>query len=228
MGYKRRPQILAASARVIATRGITGLRLADVAAEAGVSVGTVQHYFRTRERLLMETFQYETNQAVERWFRAADGGSTAWRRLLALVDIVLDEATFRERWTRWLQFWAVYARDPRRRRAMGETYEQWREPFRAVIEEGVAAGEFRPAWPVEDAVDRIVALVDGLALQVLLDAPGASTERMRELLVASLAADLGVDPASRRDGRVQRSQKRVSAARVSSIPARPRVGSSGT
>jgi AcrR family transcriptional regulator len=228
MGYKRRPQILAASASVIATRGITGLRLADVADEAGVSVGTVQHYFGTRERLLMETFRYETNRAVERWFRAADNGTSAWQRILALVDIVLDEATFRERWTRWLQFWAVYARDARRRRMMGEIYEQWREPFRAVIQEGVASGEFRPAWSVEDAVDRVVALFDGLALQVLLEAPGASIERMRELLVVSLAADLGVDLASGRDGRAQRSQKRASAARAASIPARPRVGSSGT
>jgi AcrR family transcriptional regulator len=226
MGSKRRPQILAASASVIATRGITGLRLADVAAEAGVSVGTVQHYFRTREGLLMETFAYETNRAVERWIRAADGGASPWQRLLALVDIVLDEATFRERWTRWLQFWAVYARDPGRRRAMGEIYEQWREPFRVVIEEGVACGEFRPAWSLEDAVDRTVALFDGLALQVVLYAPGASLERIRRLLVASLAADLGVDGAQ--DGRGQRAQKRARAVRAASIPARPRVGSSGT
>jgi AcrR family transcriptional regulator len=228
MGSKRRPQILAAAASVITTRGITGLRLSDVADEAGVSVGTVQHYFGTRECLLMETFQYETNRAVERWYRAGAAAASPWQRLLALVDIVLDEATFRERWTRWLQFWAVYARDPRRRSAMGEIYEQWREPFLTVIEEGVASGELRPAWPIEDAVDRVVALFDGLALQVLLEAPGASIERMRKLLVASLAADLGVDLASRRDGRAQRSQNGVKAARAASMPSRPRAGSSGT
>jgi AcrR family transcriptional regulator len=227
MGYKRRPQILAASASVIATRGITGLRLTDVAAEAGVSVGTVQHYFGTRERLLMETFRYETNRAVERWYRAGDGAAGPWQRLLALVDIVLDEATFRERWTRWLQFWAVYARDESRRHVMGEIYEQWREPFRAVIAEGVASGELRPAWPLDDVVDRVVALFDGLALQVLLDAPGTSLERIRHLLVASLAADLGVDGAME-NGRAQRSQKPARASRAAAIPARPRVGSSGT
>ena len=115
MGAKRRPQILSAAAKVIAQRGITGLRLADVAAEAGVSIGTVQHYFGSRERLLMETFAFERDRAVERWFLAADGSATPWERVLALIDIVLDPPTFRERWTRWLQFWAVSARDPRRR-----------------------------------------------------------------------------------------------------------------
>jgi AcrR family transcriptional regulator len=191
MGSTRRPQILAAAAKVIARRGITGLRLADVAHEAGVSVGTVQYYFRSRERLLVETFAFETNRMVDRWLRA-DGDADPWGQVIALIDIVLDPPTFRERWTRWLQFWAAYAREPRRRRAMGEVYEQWREPFRRVIEEGVASGAFRPTWTVDEAIDRTVALFDGLALQVVLEAPGASLERMRELLVASLAADLGV------------------------------------
>ena len=227
MAPTRRPQILAAAAKVIARRGFTGLRLADVAAEAGVSIGTVQHYFGTRERLLMATFSFETDQAVERWYQAADGGVTPWQQVLALVDIVLEPPTFRERWTRWLQFWAVYARDPRRRRAMGEIYEQWRAPFRRVIEEGVATGAFRPAWSIEDAVDRTVALFDGLALQTLLEAPGTSLERLRELLVTSLAADLGVDPGCL-DGRGQSSQKRDRAARAASMPARPRAASSGT
>ena len=48
-------------------RGLTALRLADVADEAGVSVGTIQHYFGTRERLLLETFAFETERALERW-----------------------------------------------------------------------------------------------------------------------------------------------------------------
>ena len=75
-------------------------------------------------------------------------------------------------------------------------------------------------------MDRTVALLDGLALQTLLEAPGTSLERIRELLVASLATDLGVD-AGRPAGR-QSSQKPARAVRAASMPARPRVASSGT
>ena len=110
---------------------------------------------------------------------------------------------------------------------MVEVYERWRAPFRLVIEEGVATGAFRPARPVEEIVDRTVALFDGLALQVLLEAPGMSLERLRELLVTSLAADLGVDPGPL-NGRRQSSQKPERAARAASMPARPRAASSGT
>jgi AcrR family transcriptional regulator len=193
MGNVRRPQILDAAARVISRRGVTGLRLVDVAEEAGLSVGSIQHYFGTRDRLLVQTFSYETDRAFERWVESADGGSDAWGRLVALVDIVLDPSTFRERWTRWLQFWAVYARDPKLRRSMGQAYEMWRMPFRRAFEDGIASGEFRPSRPLDVLVDRTVALFDGLVLQVLLEAPGTTLERARELLLNSLATDLGVE-----------------------------------
>jgi AcrR family transcriptional regulator len=209
---------LAATAKVIARKGLTGLRLADVAEEAGLSVGTVQHYFGTRDALLMETFAFVSEQALDRWLAESDGADS-WSGVVALVDLVIDPPTFRERWTRWLQFWAAYSRDPKLRPRMGAAYEQWRLPFRRVFEAGIGAGEFRPAMPVDVLVDRTVALFDGLALQVLLEAPGASIGRMRELLLESLAADLGI---------AQRPQKRTSAALAASIPSRPRLASSGT
>jgi AcrR family transcriptional regulator len=198
MGAIRRPQILDAAAKVIARRGFSGLRLADVADEAGVSVGTVQHYFGRREALLMETFAYVSRRAVDRWLQEDPDGD-AWHRLVDLVDVVIDPSTFRDRWMRWLEFWAAYARDPKLRRSMGSAYEQWRLPFRRAFEAGVASGEFHPTMPIEAIVDRAVALFDGLALQVLLAAPGASIDRMRALLLESLAVDLGVDPS--RNGR---------------------------
>ena len=94
------------------------------------------------------------------------------------MEAVTHPPTFRERWTRWLQFWAVYARDPSLRGEMTDVYAVWCEPFRFAIETGVASGEFRPQASVTDLVDTTVALLDGLALQVLHEAPGASLERM--------------------------------------------------
>jgi AcrR family transcriptional regulator len=185
----------------VARRGVTGLRFQDVAVEAGVSIGTVQHYFGNRERLLVETFAWETEQAMQRWVAASSNGASAWEEIAVLVDIVLRPETFRERWTRWLQFWAAYAREPELRTAMGAVYERWRSPFRHAVEAGIASGEFRPAHDVDAVVDRAVALVDGLALQVLLEAPGMSLGRMRELVLDGLAAELGVERAPGRAGR---------------------------
>jgi AcrR family transcriptional regulator len=219
MAGERRPQILAAAARVIARRGLTGLRLADVASEAGVSIGTIQHYFGTRQRLLLETFTFETERSLDRWLSAGHNGANAWEQMLALVDIVLDPPTFRERWTRWLQFWAAYARDPKLRRSISATYDHWRAPFERAIGAGIESRHFAPDLPLDSVVDRALALLDGLALQVLLEAPGMTLERMRALLVAGLASDLGVP---------QSSQNGAREPRADSIPSRPRLAASGT
>ena len=52
----RRDEVLAAAATVMARMGFERMRLRDVATEAGVSIGLLQHYFETREQLGREAF----------------------------------------------------------------------------------------------------------------------------------------------------------------------------
>ncbi len=191
LAAERKPQILQAAVRVIGRRGLEGTRLVDVAEEAGLSVGAVQHYFGTREELLAAAFAFESERAAARWAGASNGEPDGWRQLLLLIDTVLDPRRSRVRWARWLEFWAAAARDPSLRPEMRQAYEYWRAPIRGAIEAGIESGAFRPADPLDAVVDRAVATCDGLALQVLLD--DMSLERMRELLVNGLAAELGVE-----------------------------------
>ena len=181
LAEERKPQILRAAARVIGERGIEGTRLVDVAREAGLSVGAVQHYFGTRDRLLSAAFAFESERAAERWQAAADGAPDAWAKLIGLVGSAVDPERSRTRWARWLEFWAASARDPALRPEMRLAYEYWRAPIRKAIEEGVDEGLFRPAGSLDAVVDRVVATFDGLALQVLLD--GMPLEHMRDMLV---------------------------------------------
>lgn len=48
----RREQITGAVYRLIAQRGFDAVSLREVAAEAGVSMGLVQHYFKTKDQML--------------------------------------------------------------------------------------------------------------------------------------------------------------------------------
>ena len=50
----RRPQILAAAAEVIAERGVSGTRIADVAERAGTSAPGVLYWFDSKDQLLGE------------------------------------------------------------------------------------------------------------------------------------------------------------------------------
>jgi AcrR family transcriptional regulator len=194
---ERRPQILDAATRVIAARGFDGLRLSDVAEEGGFSVGTVQHYFGSREALLDGAFRQMQAVSLRRWYAVAGREPDPWRRLTSLFESAsIDNDRFRERWTLWLEFWTMCLRDAAMRRDSGDLHGAWQAPLREAIESGIAAGRFDPRCSIDDIVDRALALMDGLALQLLLEVPDATRERMRDLIIDAIAADLRVDPST--------------------------------
>jgi len=173
--------------RALAARGFERLRLADVASEAGVSVGTVQHYFRSREALVAATFRHFNDDAVARWTAVADTAIDPWGRLEALTGYV---ATRLLRWDVWTEVAAAAMRDDVLRASYEEAYRLWRAPIATAVAEGVERGAFTPVRPVADVVDGFLALVDGLGLQAQLGL--VSRERLHELLLSRLADDLGV------------------------------------
>ena len=61
----RRSQILRAAARRIARDGVRGLRVTDVAEEAGVSPGLLYYHFTDRSGLLSATLDYINDHANE-------------------------------------------------------------------------------------------------------------------------------------------------------------------
>ena len=177
--------------RVIATRGFDGMRLSDVAEEAGVSVGTVQHYFGSREAVLVGAFRHVHAVALRRWHAAAAGESDPWLRLVAIIDSAIDER-YRERWALWLDYWTLCQRDESMRRDSADLHRAWMAPVCRAIDDGVEEGLFAPLGCTDDVAERLIALMDGLALQLLLDIPQTSVARTREMLLAALARDLDV------------------------------------
>ena len=198
----RRATIVDAAVAVIAARGVDQARLGDIAEEAGVSLGLVQHYFRHRERLVAEAFQSETERVTERWQSVSESGAPALHRLLSYLHLVAPAGErFAGRahvtgWAFWIEFWSTANRDPAIRERMRDFYALFAEPFHAAIADGLEAGDFRLRRPQQDVVDRIVSLGDGLAVQTLLGTIDGN--RMFVLMADALCDELGVSEADRR------------------------------
>lgn len=173
-GVTTRTRILAAAMRQIAERGYAGMRLADVAVDAGVSLGLVQHYFGTRTGLLQAAFEAGTEVNLRRARAIADGPGTPAERLAALLrwgcaDIDPADGS----WAFWFEFWLAALREPElslRNRA-GDA--GWQEAFQRVLTDGVADGSFAPAGTVEQVAAQLVALIDGTMLRRMLGSQGA-------------------------------------------------------
>jgi AcrR family transcriptional regulator len=199
---ERRAAIVEAAVTVIAARGVGQARLADIAEEAGVSLGLVQHYFRHRDRLVSEAFRSESERVIGRWRAAGDAGASPLERLLLFLKYLTpagEAAAGRAHdtgWAFWIEFWSTANRDPAIRAEVREFYATFAEPFHVAISDGLERGDFKLRRPVQDVVDRMVALGDGLAVQTLLgDIDG---ERMFVLLADAICDELGVSEADRR------------------------------
>lgn len=193
----RRDAILEAAAVVISQRGVDSARMADIAEQAGVSLGLVQHYFRHRDRLLEEVFRHELQRISVAWGSFVEPESAPLERLIDYLALTVptgpDYASreFGPRWGFWLELWSKAHRDDAIGSQVPGVYRSFAVPFAQAIEEGIAAGLFAPRSPVPDAIDRMIAMIDGLAVQTLVG--GAPNGRMLALLVDALCAELGLD-----------------------------------
>ena len=84
----RRSAILDAAINVIARRGVRGLRVEHVAAEAGVAVSLIYYYFGSRNGLVRATLDHANERAATTARRggAARGREKVERSLLAELD----------------------------------------------------------------------------------------------------------------------------------------------
>lgn len=141
----RREEILEAAVAVFADLGYSRATLADVARGAGVSAGTVSHYFRTKEALFEELIRQKMERVAAVEAALAEPGRSheeILRRVLGHFSGMLSE-----RGTACLSAVIKSERGalPGAARIMIEQVgERFRRLLVRLVEGGIEAGEFRP------------------------------------------------------------------------------------
>ena len=199
LARQRRTQIIAATSEVIIRSGVDGARLKDIADEAGVSLGMVQHYFRHREELVVTTMSSLLELTLATWRVVSAREPDPVRRLFALLRFqVSGWAPFAKRWSFWVEFWSAANRHATLNAHAKEIYRAWTEPFRTVLADGVDAGAFRPTSTPDLLILRLMCLSDGAAVRVLFDPEGLTPDGMFDLLIDTACVALGIDDTARR------------------------------
>ena len=191
--HERREQIMAATRRVLVSRGLTLLRVSDVAKAAKLSPGIIHYYFDSKEELLRATFEDTFTLSLERRRMLLDKHMPADEKLHQLVRTYIpahQESV--EWWHVWMELWTGALQDPDLRRINDAAYGQWRKLIGGVIEQGVEQGVFA----IDDlalVVNQLISMIDGLAVQVLLESGEMSADEMLRLCDAYVDAILAVD-----------------------------------
>ena len=182
----RRAQILHAARTCIVTLGYERATVRDVAEEAGVSTGTIVHYFGDKDTML-EAALLDKVQDTGIAFRAAlTGAQSAWERLERLVDASLPASEeVRDEWRLWLTFWGEVTRNERLRAVSEKQHRRWTRFLARIIASGAASGEFAAVDPHTTAT-QMAALIDGLAIQTTLQNPTLDPAQMRAICLSAL------------------------------------------
>ena len=187
---ERHQQILEATCLVISERGFRALRSADVATIAGYSTGTVHYYFASKDELLAEAFRFQYEKSVARREIYFTEGDDPVQRLRKLASGYLpsSEATIQS-WRVWLELWVSAVRERPLAAINDVYYGDWR---RAVLDAATSAKD-GGLLNIADAVafaDAYTAMLDGLAIQVLVGSSHMTAERMQATCASFLDAFL--------------------------------------
>jgi AcrR family transcriptional regulator len=174
-----RRRILDAAERLIAVRGIEKVRLRDIAQEAGVSIGKIQHYFDSRYAVIEEMLSATSLRRVAEWATFAFEMDDPVAKLVSLLD---HAVTDRERCTVWLATTSVASRNEQFIPDVSRIYDAWREKLSEVIESGCGTGVFRLTAPIDEVCDGIICVIDGLMIAVAIDLAGYTHDRNARIL----------------------------------------------
>ncbi|MFB9557029.1 TetR/AcrR family transcriptional regulator [Streptomyces roseoviridis] len=196
---ERREALLRAAVVQIEARGATAVRIADVAAELGVSNALVLYHFETKEQLVAAAFAHAAEEDLARLRTLLGRRTSAVRRLRAAVRWYAPTGQAKG-WRLWIESWAAALREPALREVAGSLDQAWKTELASVIAEGAAAGEFTCPDPTA-AAWRLTAFLDGLAVQ-MTSYPGALPRAtMLQWADAALARELGLPSVA--DGRTR-------------------------
>ena len=197
---ERRRLFAAAALAVISRDGLEGLTMREVAKEAGFTTGALTHYFQSKDEVLIAVSEYGA-EVVRPPMEDAASGASARESLRDLFHTILPTSTaMKAQWRFWLAFWERAAHSPQVQRVMRERYVEYVGRVSAVIKRAQAQGEVDAAVDAERVARELVALVDGLSVQVLIGAGKLTGVAQRQYVDDLMDLRLGPvpEPAKRR------------------------------
>ena len=186
----RRAMIVEAARAVILRQGLTATGLRDIAAEGGVSVGTVTYHFASVAEILDEVVVLETDRFYASIVEEVDADADPVHGIRLLVEPLFTGAPAAEaHWRLWSDYWTAVARQPGLSADRLERIRVWEACLVRTIRRGVEGGAFRAVDAPEVAL-KLAAYSDGIATQLSQKAPGLDDARALEWIWTFLDAEL--------------------------------------
>ena len=168
---ERRRMLAEAVFAVIAERGLAAVSLRDVAAQAGVSMGAVQHWFTTKDEMLRFALDHMRTRVLgrlqDRLGRLADPGRRDLLEAGLEVMLPLDEAGRQEACVN-VAFVGLATTDPGYADMLRLGYQRLVDGSKAQLRAAAAAGELAPGVDPDGEAVALYFLAQGLIAPLLV------------------------------------------------------------
>ncbi|MEV7661520.1 TetR/AcrR family transcriptional regulator [Paenarthrobacter sp. NPDC089316] len=154
-------RILSAATTCIARNGVRGMRVNDVAAEAGVSPGLLYYHFTDRAGLLAATLEHINKQVSKNDgvpSPSAEGRTNHFRHLL--LDEIRDDADVRRNSVAWNELRACSIFEQDLAEPLRRTTVQWNQQISQAIS---AANEGLDEHQAAVTAEILTSLVEGIS-----------------------------------------------------------------
>ncbi|MCP4424142.1 MAG: TetR/AcrR family transcriptional regulator [Chloroflexi bacterium] len=165
VSVERKQQIYQAAIVCFGRQGYHLTKMDDIAAEAGLSKGSLYWYFKGKKELFLSLFQEIIGQFGVAWEAIiADNDSGATEKILA--TLAMFRSGFKETAAFFgvmMEAWALTLHDEDVVSLLDEFYQPYINMMTQIIEQGVASGEFR-VTDVEATTLVLMSMYDGVVL----------------------------------------------------------------
>lgn len=162
-----RDRVVRSALRAYATNGYSGSSLAGIAAAAGLTTAGLLYHFPSKEELLVAVLKERDRADGERFHLRGFVGLDALDALVRLVEANAATPGLVRAFT--VLMGESAAKDHPANPWFRDRYPRRRGNLAAALRAGIESGEIRPETDTDAVAAEIIAMMDGLQVQWLLD-----------------------------------------------------------
>jgi AcrR family transcriptional regulator len=187
-----RERVLRSALRAIAANGYQGSSLAAIAADAGLTTAGLLHHFPSKEQLLVAVLAERDRLDGARFQLGGFRGLAALDRLIELVQHNTMVPGLVQAYT--VLMGESVGEDHPARDWFRDRYPRRRANIAAAIRAGIDAGEIRPDLDCDAIAAEIIAMMDGLQVQWVLNPDQVDMARVFADYIAGLRRAVRAEP----------------------------------
>jgi AcrR family transcriptional regulator len=189
----RRRQLANAGRRVLLERGAVGLRVKDIAERAGITPSSVLYYYPRLDELMIEVSREAMERYAERRSSRVRALNDPVAQLRLAIHLGVPTGPDDEDSRLLYELDAFVGSSPAFRVLSSSFFDRQVLLYQHVLESGATQGAFELAAPADALARGLVAMEDGLGLQVVVGHPGLDSGEAERILVRHASAVTGAD-----------------------------------